>query len=366
MDSTGSYTYNGLGLRLTKSDPSGNYAYFTDGTSPASDVLSDNFTTFTPGTSETKGIGNGQYASLFYLPDASGNSRGLLNSTQAATDGYNWDAFGTLMSRNGGNPTGYAWGEGSGYQSDNDTGLKLLGHRYYDARIGRFISQDPAGDGDNWYAYAGNDPVDEVDPDGLTPTVNIEGWSPVGSPGYSGVNAGAQAFDDYTQSQGYWTRGAPTGAVNGQPTISAGEVPTYWVPGSININGMSLAEELTLPLDPSGLPGGWQPDSSHQAPGGSRHRGPGGEGLDFHKGRPGQPGFEGKDHWHKLRLNGKGKWETDPTVGKRGHLLPGDVVKWGVVGAIGYGLYEGVKWGGAILLAPETGGLSLGGAALVP
>lgn len=152
---------------MTKSDPSGYSAYFTDGTSPASDVLSDNFSTFTPGISETKGVGGGQYASEFYLADASGNSRGLLNGSQGSTDGYNWDAFGTLMNRFGNNPTGYAWGEGSGYQTDNDTGLKLLGHRYYDGRIGRFISQDPAGSGGNWYAYADNDPVNNTDPTGL-------------------------------------------------------------------------------------------------------------------------------------------------------------------------------------------------------
>jgi len=164
---TDSYTYNGLGLRLTKSDPSGSYAYDTDGASPASDVLSDNFTSFTPGISETKSVGGGQYASEFYLADASGNSRGLLNGSQGNTDGYNWDAFGGLMSRVGSSVTGYAWGEGSGYQSDADTGLVLMGHRYYDTRIGRFISQDPAGDGDNWYAYAGNDPVDNTDPTGL-------------------------------------------------------------------------------------------------------------------------------------------------------------------------------------------------------
>ena len=42
-----------------------------------------------------------------------------------------------------------------------------MGHRYYDTRIGRFITQDPAGDGDNWYAYAGNNPVNATDPDGL-------------------------------------------------------------------------------------------------------------------------------------------------------------------------------------------------------
>ena len=231
------YSYNGN--HLTKSDPSGNYAYFTDGASPASDVLSDNFSTFTPGTSETKGVGNGQYASLFYLPDVQGNSRGLLNGSQAATDGYNWDAFGTLMSRNGGNPTGYAWGEGSGYQSDNDTGLVLMGHRYYDTRIGRFISQDPVGDGDNWYAYADNDPTDEDDPDGLDAILSLPiGSTPMGSPGYmdGAATGSAGAYDYYTQSQGYWTRGEPTGInIHGQLSNEGGEVETKWI-GSNDFN----------------------------------------------------------------------------------------------------------------------------------
>lgn len=65
-----------------------------------------------------------------------------------------------------GSPFGY--GGGNGCQSDADAGLILMGHRYYDPRTGRFITQDPAGSGDNWYAYANNDPVNSIDPSGLS------------------------------------------------------------------------------------------------------------------------------------------------------------------------------------------------------
>jgi len=178
---------------------------------------------------------------VFYLPDVQGNSRGLLNGSQAATDGYNWDAFGTLMSRNGGNPTAFAWGEGSGYQTDNDTGLVLMGHRYYDTRIGRFLSQDPAGSGDNWYAYADNDPMDEVDPDGLMPQ-DGPGSSPMGvdMPVWMSVSN----IESYTSASlstlglGHWDHGSPTGSVDGQPTNEKGEQATNWV---MNWDGISDA-----------------------------------------------------------------------------------------------------------------------------
>ena len=40
--------------------------------------------------------------------------------------------------------------------------------RYYDSENGRFISEDPAKDGYNWYSYCGGNPVMFVDPSGLS------------------------------------------------------------------------------------------------------------------------------------------------------------------------------------------------------
>jgi RHS repeat-associated protein len=57
---------------------------------------------------------------------------------------------------------GGAWGYMTG-----SSGLLQLGARFYWPDIGRFITQDPVGDGMNWYAYVGNNPLAGVDPTGL-------------------------------------------------------------------------------------------------------------------------------------------------------------------------------------------------------
>ncbi|HEY3415172.1 MAG TPA: RHS repeat-associated core domain-containing protein [Armatimonadota bacterium] len=49
----------------------------------------------------------------------------------------------------------------------------MLGNRYYDPAIGRFISQDPAQDESNWYAYCGNNPLVAVDSYPHPPSPNV-------------------------------------------------------------------------------------------------------------------------------------------------------------------------------------------------
>jgi RHS repeat-associated protein len=54
---------------------------------------------------------------------------------------------------------------------DADTGLVQFGAREYDAGLGRWISRDPVlfDGGVNLFAYAANDPVNLIDPDGRAP-----------------------------------------------------------------------------------------------------------------------------------------------------------------------------------------------------
>ena len=157
-----SFAYNGDDLRMQKVDSAGTANYLCDGTSPASAVLTDSSAVYTPGLSERRGS-----TSKFYHGDNLGSTRGITNSSQTVTDTLLFDAFGNTISRTGTTPTPFGFVGKGQYQTDNDSGLQLLGHRYYDASVGRFISSDPAKAGDNWYAYCDNNPTASSDADGL-------------------------------------------------------------------------------------------------------------------------------------------------------------------------------------------------------
>ncbi len=93
---------------------------------------------------------------------------------QRVTDAYAYNAWGEnqgqLRSSTDTNkpPNPLRFVGKSGYYSDDDLGLDLLEARYYDPLLGRFITQDPDGEGLNWYEYADNDPVNIIDPTGTS------------------------------------------------------------------------------------------------------------------------------------------------------------------------------------------------------
>ncbi len=68
-------------------------------------------------------------------------------------------------------------------------GLMKLGARFYWPELGRFIQQDPIGDGMNWYGYVGGNPVVYVDPTGLLTLQDAQDW-------YMGGMGGASDWVD--------------------------------------------------------------------------------------------------------------------------------------------------------------------------
>lgn len=110
--------------------------------------------------------------SKYYHGDQLSSTRGLTNSSQSITDSREYDAWGLALTTSS-IPTPFGFAGGAGYQRDPDSGLMLLGQRYYDPSIGRFVSRDPISfqGGTNLYAYATNSPAAAVDPDGTNPVV---------------------------------------------------------------------------------------------------------------------------------------------------------------------------------------------------
>ena len=83
---------------------------------------------------------------------------------------YAYDAFGNQKETVNSGTEPYNPFRYTGEYFDAETGFIYLRARYMNPETGRFISEDPACDGTNWYVYAGGNPVMLFDPSGLAVT----------------------------------------------------------------------------------------------------------------------------------------------------------------------------------------------------
>ena len=142
-----SFTYSALGLAI-ETNGSGTTYYTRDNRG----VL----------TEERAPGGN-----YYYLYDGLGSVVALTDSTGAVKNTYSYDPYGQILSRSETVTNPWKFGGSYGAYTDSSTGLIKIGCRYYDTGLGRWTQQDPV-PGANRYAYAADNPINLIDPNGLS------------------------------------------------------------------------------------------------------------------------------------------------------------------------------------------------------
>jgi RHS repeat-associated protein len=154
----------------------------------------------------------------YYHYDHLGSTVLLTDGEGTATDRFSYSAYGETLSRTGSTDTPFQWLGAYGVQTDV-TGLHQMRARYFHARLGRFLSEDPilfAG-GQNWYAYAEGNPVMAIDPTGDVPV-----WIIVGAAIGAVIDGGFTYINERSNPDGInWNtvlgataRGAVSGAIS--------------------------------------------------------------------------------------------------------------------------------------------------------
>ncbi len=105
--------------------------------------------------------------------DALGSPVAVTNQSGAVIERNDYEPYGAIIGKPNYNGIGY-----TGHVMDGTTGLTYMQQRYYDQSVGRFLSVDPVAvreTGDNFsrYAYALNNPLRFIDPDGRDGTDTV-------------------------------------------------------------------------------------------------------------------------------------------------------------------------------------------------
>ncbi len=159
-----SYGYYAGGLRSNKTVNGVTTGYYYDGMNVVNEVTNGIVST------NLRGAGyisrkTGDNTPNYFLYNIHTDVTQLANENGTVVKNYDYDAWGTPTKDDGAqidNPIRYA-----GEYFDDESGMIYLRARYYQPEVGRFVSEDPAKDGMNWYGYCSGNPVIRFDPSGL-------------------------------------------------------------------------------------------------------------------------------------------------------------------------------------------------------
>jgi RHS repeat-associated protein len=164
------YTYNGLGDRLSQTVDSTTTDYILDLNAGLVQVLDDGTNTYLYGNGRIGELQPGGFA--YHMGDALGSVRQLADASGDVTLAKSYEPFGSMLTNVGSGSSTFAF---TGEQFDAQTTLTYLRARYYGCDLGRFISKD-TWEGSyesplalNKHLYVEANPINFTDPTGHCP-----------------------------------------------------------------------------------------------------------------------------------------------------------------------------------------------------
>ena len=110
---------------------------------------------------------------VFLISISHRSVRGLTDSTGLLVNMYEYDPFGNIVDLEERVTNPYTFiGQWGVRKLSQSKGLYYMRARYYNSEHGRFLTVDPfglSGKSSNLYIYAGNNPIEGIDPRGTTP-----------------------------------------------------------------------------------------------------------------------------------------------------------------------------------------------------
>jgi RHS repeat-associated protein len=99
----------------------------------------------------------------WYCFDGLGSVLGEVDPSGNLTASRTFDVYGAVRTSAGTSTSRHKFVGSLGHPSEDETGLVYMQARLMDPVVGRFVSQDPALKGSNWYLYCPHNPVTYVD-----------------------------------------------------------------------------------------------------------------------------------------------------------------------------------------------------------